>query len=249
MRIRQLIPPASRLMAALFCALFALALGASAPRATVETSMRFLEYDHTQGLLAYEITVRNLGGLPVSHVFLSTDPPALEGTFELSDLAKEERSSRRFTFRMPAETLLFQPRFLLAYTDYEGERIRIEQERPYLAVTVDFVECDLAAGKVAMSIALSNPNPEPVIFLELRSENPPLLGGTTGLGDLGPGDSASYIVHFSVEPDERFFNPTLYLDYHAFHSEGTRIHRSFYTILQPDLGRIEAALSARAEEP
>jgi len=216
------------------------------PDAGVEAVPRFLEYDGVEGILSYEITVRNLGSLPVSHVTLAADPESVEGPFALSDLGPEASALRRFTFRIDADTDIFQPRFRLTYTDAEGERIRSDAARSPLAASIDFAECDVAAGRVSLHFTLTNPNAEPLLFLELYTENPRQPEGARFLGDLGPGATLEFDIPFRLPAGERFFNPTCYLRYHAFLAEGTRIHRLFYTLLETDLREVEAALADRA---
>jgi len=210
----------------------------------VETSLRFLEYDATRGLLAYEVTLRNLSSLPVSSLELSASPPCLEGPFAVGDLAREQQASRRFTFPMQSDAQLLQPRFDLAYTNFEGERIRVPATRPPLLTSVDFAAVDLAAGQVRLRVELHNPGAEGLLFLELWSENPGLAEGTLRLGDLAPGQRLSLELPFAVAPGDLLFNPTLHFSYHAFLAEGTRLHRSFTTLLQPRLDRVAAALEA-----
>jgi hypothetical protein len=87
---------------------------------------------------------------------------------------------------------------------------------------------------------------EPLLFLELRSENPSFAAGALDLGDLRSGESMTQIIEFELPPGDRFFNPTLHLSYHALYSKGTRLIRNFYTFVQSDLRRVEAALSEAA---
>ena len=217
----------------------------SASESQLETTTRFLEYDQGRGLLAYLVSVRNLGSLPVSFVELRAEPGSVEGPIESSDLTKGQTISRRFSFALPPGETLFQPRFHLAYTTFEGQRIEIAPEKRLIAMSVDFVECDVKAGRVALSLAILNVSEEPLIFVELKADNPHLREGTRSLADLKVGMQLEQIVEFDLEPGETFFNPTLYLTYHAFQSESTRRHSNFLTLLQPDLRRIEAALLER----
>lgn len=213
--------------------------------ARVETETRFLEFDARAGILAYELTVRNLGSLPVAFVELSAEPSCVEGPLEVSDLAKEHRATRRFTFRMPEGELVFQPRFTLAYTDHEGERHRIESRQSPLVTSIDFESVDLATGEVALRLDFMNPGRESLLFLELWSENPGLEAGRIAIGDLAPGERITREIPYRLPPGEQLFNPTLHVSFHAFETEGTRYHRKFYTILQPRLDRVEEALLAR----
>ncbi|MBN2172142.1 MAG: hypothetical protein JW819_12555 [Candidatus Krumholzibacteriota bacterium] len=247
---------ATRPLAAFAAASLAMLLLASAfpparagdPNAGVEAVPRFLEYDGNEGILSYEITVRNLGSLPVNHITLATEPESLEGSFALDDLGPEASALRRFTFRIDEGTNLFQPRFLLSYTDSEGERIRPDTGRSPLAASIDFAACDVAEGRVTLHFTLTNPHAEPMLFLELYTENPHLTDGTRFLGDLGPGATLEVDIPFRLPAGERLFNPTCYLRYHAFLTEGTRIHRLFYTLLETDLRQVEQALAKRARD-
>ncbi len=220
-----------------------MSLGAASVSARVETSMRFLEFDQQAGIVAYELTLRNLASLPVSFVSLSAEPACLEGPLELSDLVKKQQVSRRFTFTMPESEFIFQPRFNLNYTDYDGERHRIETSQSQLNVNVDFAAVDLATGEVALKLILGNLGSEDLLFLEIWSENPPLPEDRIALGDLGPGERLVDEILFRLPPGELLFNPTLHLSYHAFETDGTRFHRKFYTILQPRLDRVAEALT------
>jgi hypothetical protein len=212
----------------------------------VETSMRFLEYDAPRALLAYELTLRNVSNLAVSSVVLTAEPPCLEGPFELADLAREEQASRRFTFPMPADRQVLQPRFELAYTNFEGERIHVPPARSPLMTSVDFAAVDLETGRVSLRVDIQNPGADGLLFIKLWVENPSLAEGTLELGDLGPGERLSREFQLTLAPGELFFNPTLHFSYHAFQAEGTRLHRSFTTMLQPRLDRVAAALAAKA---
>lgn len=241
------IRPLAAALAAVLIAGSAPPAAAGDPDAGVEAVPRFLEYDGDAGILSYEITVRNLGSLPVSNITLESVPGSEEGVFALVDLGPEASALRRFTFRVDEDTDIFQPRFLLSYTDFEGERIRSDAGRTPLAASIDFAACDVAAGRVTLRFTLTNPHAEPLLFLELYAENPRLSDGDLFLGDLGPGATLEVDVPFRLPPGERFFNPTCYLRYHAFHTEGTRIHRLFYTLLETDLRDVEAALARRAE--
>jgi len=227
-------------------ALLLVALGAGAAGGLsptrVETSMRFLEYDAPRAHLAYELTLRNLSNLPVSSLVLTAEPGCMEGPFAVSELAREEQASRRFTFAMPPGTLVLQPRFDLEYTNFEGERVRVPASRPPLQTSVDFVAVDLDSGRVELRVDLQNPGAEGLLFLELWTENPSQAVGTLRLGDLGPGERRSLDLQFALPPGELLFNPTLHFSYHAFQAEGTRLHRSFTTLLQPRLDRVAAAL-------
>ncbi len=211
----------------------------------IETSTRFLEFDETAGLIAYDVSLRNLGNLPVSFIELGAEPASLEGPLELSDLGKGQMISRRFSFQLSPESHLFQPRFRLGYTDFEGQRIEIKPEKRLHALTIDFTSCDIASGQIEMELSILNISPEPLIFVELKAEHPQLVGGTLALGDLKVGTQLTKKLMFQVSPGETFFNPTIYLTYHAFQAELTKRHRSFTTILQPDLRRIETALQTR----
>ncbi len=222
-----------------------LLLGAASVSARVETSTRFLEFDQQAGIVAYELTLRNLGSLPVSFVNLSAEPACLEGPLELSDLIKEQQVSRRFTFTMPDNEFIFQPRFSLYYTDHEGERHSIETNQSPLNVNVDFAAVDLATGEVALKLILGNIGRENLLFLEIWSENPTLPDDRISLGDLGPGERLIEEILIRIRPGEQLFNPTLHLSYHAFVPEGARFHREFYTILQPRLDRVAEALAKR----
>jgi hypothetical protein len=213
--------------------------------AEVETLTQFLEYDQAQGVIAYKVVLRNRGSLPVRGIKLDVDPPCREGAWELSELSKEEVGTRQFSFDLPAGQLIFQPRFSLAYTDNEGERVEIAPGQSRLATTMDFTACQVATGRVTVRFTFTNPGEEPLLFLELSSENPRLAEGSLELGDLKPGETIQKDIEFQLQPGERIFNPTVHLLYHAFYSQGTRIHRSFYTFLQPDLQRVEDALAAR----
>ena len=210
----------------------------------VETTTRFVQYDEVQGLLAYEFTLRNVGSLPVSAVRLSTDPPCLEGPLEVGDLGREQQVGRRFTFKIDAQRRVFQPRFELQYTDYEGQRITVAPDRSPLILEVDFAAVDLATGRVSLRVDLNNLGTDNLLFLDLWSENPTLTEGDLALGDLEPGQSLSREVHFQLDPGERYFNPTLHLSFHALKAEGSRLHRRFYTIVQPQLDKVAAALAA-----
>ncbi len=220
-------------------------IGTANVSARVETSTRFLEFDQLAGIVAYELTLRNLGSLPVSFVNLSTIPACLEGPLELSDLVKEQQVSRRFTFSMPDNEFIFQPRFSLEYTDHEGERHSIETSQSPLNVDVDFAAVDLATGEVGLKLILGNLGRENLLFLEIWSENPPLPEDRIALGDLGPGERLTEEIQIRINPGELLFNPTLHLSYHAFETDGTRFHRKFYTILQPRLDRVAEALAKR----
>jgi hypothetical protein len=213
--------------------------------ARVETSTRFLEFDQQAGIIAYELTLRNLGSLPVSFVNLSAEPSCLEGPLEVSDLVKEQQVSRRFTFAMAENEFLFQPLFSLGYTDHEGERHSIETSQSPLNVNVDFAAVDLATGEVALKLVLSNFSRESLLFVEIWSESPQLPEDRISLGDLAPGEQITDEILFRLPPGEMLFNPTLHLSYHAFETEGTRFHRKFYTILQPRLDRVAEALAER----
>lgn len=218
---------------------------ATSAGANVETHTRFLEFDQRGGILAYELTVRNVGSLPVGNVVLSSLPECLEGSLAVMDLAKEEQVSRRFTFQMPEGKLIFQPRFQLAFNDNEGERHRIASRQSPLILSADFAEVELSQGRVVLKLELMNPGEESLLFLELWSENPELLQGRVKLGDLATGKSLSRRFEYSLPVGEVLFNPTLHVSFHAFEADGTRIHRNFYTILQPRLDRVEEALAAR----
>lgn len=211
--------------------------------------MRFLEFDAPAGLLAYEVTLRNLSSLPVSAVTLTAEPACLEGPLAIDDLSPEQQISRRFSFAMPAASQLFQPRFSLEYRNFEGERIVVAPERSPLLTSVDFVAVDLAAGRVRLRVDFQNPGTESLLFLEFWSENPGLSEGTRALGDLAAGARLSEEYDFSVPPGSLFFNPTLHFSYHAFQAEGTRLHRNFVTLLQPRLDRVAEALAAGAATP
>ncbi len=237
-------PRALRLAGIAVAVMLALALPGRAG-ARVETETRFLEFDARAGILAYEMTVRNLGSLPVSFVELSAEPACVEGPLATTDLAKEERVTRRFTFRMAEGKLVFHPRFTLAYTDHEGERHRIETGQSPLVANIDFESVDLATGEVVLQLDLSNPGRESLLFLELWSENPALPDGRIAIGDLAPGERIVRAVDYRFPPGERLFNPTLHVSFHAFETEGTRYHRKFFTVLQPRLDRVEAALNTR----
>jgi len=228
--------------------LLVIALGIGAPAAAftparVETTVRFLEFDGPAGRLAYEVTLRNLSSLPVSAVLLTADPPCLEGPFAAADLAPEEQRSRRFTFAMPEAGQIFQPRFSLEYRNFEGERIAVAPERTPLLTSVDFVAVDLAAGRVRLRVDFQNPGIESLLFLEFWTEHPCLAEDTVPLGDLAAGQHLSREFDFEVPPGTLLFNPTLHISYHAFHAEGTRLHRSFLTLLQPQLDRVAEALA------
>jgi hypothetical protein len=229
---------------------FLLAIGASGASGLsptrVETSMRFLEYDAPRALLAYEVTLRNLSNLPVSSVVLTALPACLEGAFAPGDLAREEQASRRFTFPLPSGEHVLQPRFELAYTNFEGERIHVPPTRSALLTNVDFTAVDLEAGIVTLRVSVQNPGADGLLFIELWVENPSLAEGTLELGDLAPGQRLSREVQLKVAPGDVLFNPTLHFSYHAFQAEGTRLHRSFTTLLQPRLDRVAAALGAQA---
>ena len=210
----------------------------------VETTTRFVQYDEVQGLLAYEFTLRNVGSLPVSAVRLSTDPPCLEGPLEVGDLGREQQVGRRFTFKIDAQRRVFQPRFELQYTDYEGQRITVAPDRSPLILEVDFAAVDLATGRVSLRVDLNNLGTDNLLFLELWSKNPTRTEGDLALGDLEPGQSLSREVHLPLDPGERYFNPTLHLSFHALKAEGSRLQRRFYTIVQPQLDKVAAALAA-----
>ncbi|MCP4546445.1 MAG: hypothetical protein GY835_08285 [bacterium] len=211
----------------------------------VETLSRFLEYDQTQNILVYEITLRNLEQLPVSDIELTALPACEEGILEVNELRKEQRVSRRFTFKIEPGKSLFQPRFRLEYTKQDGERVYIEPSKSHIAVSIDFSHVDVAKGLVALKLSITNPNEESLIFIELKTENPKIEEGTMTLGDLKPGCSIHKEILFRTTPGDAFFNPTLYLNYHAFQTSGTKFHRNFYTVLQSDLNRVEAALKER----
>ena len=212
----------------------------------VETSMRFLEYDAPGALLAYELTLRNLSNLPVASLVLTAEPACVEGPFAVGELAREEQASRRFTFPMPAGSQVLQPRFDLEYTNFEGERIRVPASRPPLLTSVDFAAVDLETGQVSLRVDLQNPSEEGLLFVELWVENPGLAEGTLRLGDLGPGQRLSLELPLALPPGELFFNPTLHFSYHAFRAEGTRLRRSFVTLLQPRLDHVAAALAGQS---
>jgi len=211
--------------------------------------VRFLEFDGPAGLLAYEVTLRNLSSLPVSAITLSAEPASLEGPLRVNDLSPEQQISRRFSFAMPAGSQLFQPRFSLEYRNFEGERIVVAPDRSPLLTSIDFVVVDLAAGRVRLRVDFQNPSAESLLFLELWSENPSLADGTLPLGDLGPGERRSQEFELSVPPGTLLFNPTLHISFHAFHADGTRLHRNFMTLLQPRLDRVAAALSPGSAAP
>jgi hypothetical protein len=228
------------------CLLLLAGAGLSPALASVETLSRFLEYDQTQRLLVYEISLRNLGSLPVRRVLLESEPSAREGALKINELVKEKPFTGRLSFELPEGLQIFQPRLILSYSNHEGERIREAQDRPTLIPSTEFLACDLDSGWVEMRLSLTNPNPDPVIFLELRSENPPLdPPGTLELGDIQQGCTLSCDLRFRIDPGQRFFNPTLHISYHAYLAESTRLHRNFYTLLLPDLGRLESALEAQ----
>lgn len=231
---------------ALALALGALVLASASAGARVETTTRFLELDQKSGILAYELTVRNLGSLPVDAVRLECEPASLEGPLSVTVLAKEEQANRRFTFRMPEQKLIFQPRFKLTYTDNEGERHVRESEQSPLVLGVDFGAVDVARGLVTLKLDLLNTGQESLLFVELWSENPGLPVGKLAIGDLAPGTTRQQLVDFSLPPGELLFNPTLHVSFHAFEAEGTQFHRKFYTIVQSRLDRVEAALAERA---
>ncbi len=224
-------------------ALILLACGDAAAR--VETTTRFLEYDQQAGIVAYEMTLRNLGSLPVSFVSLTAEPGSLEGPLDVSDLVKEQQASRRFTFRMPEGKFIFQPRFSLAYTDHEGQRHHVETKQSPLQMNIDFASVDVAAGEVSLKLHLGNLGTESLLFLEIWSENPPLPGGRIALGDLAPTENRQEEIDIQLTPGEKFFNPTLHFSFHAFETDGTQFHRKFYTILQPRLDRVAEALAER----
>ncbi len=245
-RLPKLLAAAPRVAAAvLLLAIGAGRAGGLSPT-RVETSMRFLEYDATRALLAYELTLRNLSNLAVSSVVLTAEPACLEGPFELGDLAREEQASRRFTFPMPTGQHVLQPRFELAYTNFEGERIHVPPTRSPLMTSVDFAAVDLETGRVSLRLDIQNPGADGLLFIEVWVENPSLAEGTLELGDLAPGERLSRELHLTLPPGELFFNPTLHFSYHAFLAEGTRLHRSFTTLVQPRLDRVAAALAVKA---
>lgn len=244
-------PLPRRLCAALLPCLglgIAASAAAFAP-ARIETSVRFLEFDAPAGLLAYEVTLRNLSSLPVSAITLTAEPICLEGPLRVNDLDPEQQISRRFSFAMPSGSQLFQPRFSLEYRNFEGERIVVAPDRSPLLTSVDFVAVDLDAGRVRLRADFQNPSAESLLFLELWSENPSLDDGTAPLGDLGPGERLSQEFELSVPPGTLLFNPTLHVSFHAFHADGTRLHRNFMTLLQPRLDRVAEALGQSTVAP
>jgi hypothetical protein len=218
----------------------------SAVTSHVETVTRFLEYNHRDGLMSYEISLRNLESLTISDIELESTPVSLEGAFSLRELKKGERGNRQFTFHIPSGNTLFQPRFKLAYTKQGGERVYVDPgEKSQILVNIDFRDVSLEQGRVDLLLSITNPNKESLVFMELKSENPDLAAGTITLDDLSTGESLEEIISFEIKPGEQFFNPTLYLSYHAFHTSGTKRHRNFYTIIQPDLSRVERLLLDR----
>jgi len=236
-----------RILAALLVLAMAAPAGAKdESRGSVETQTRFLEYDALSGRLAYEVTVRNLGQLPVSFVELRSDPACQEGPFMVDDLGRGQSASRVFSFAMGREQQILHPRFELAFTDYEGERLRVLPQESLVAASVDFSYCDVATGWTDMAFSLTNTSPEPLLFLELRSENPSLSTGKLEAESLGPGKTVTWTLEYQLEPGETVFNPTLHLDYHQFGPTGTDQRRSFFTFLQPDLRRVEKALMEKA---
>jgi hypothetical protein len=236
------------LVALLLAAFFASSLmAAETSRGSVETQTRFLEYDQASGSLVYEVSIRNVGRLPVSYIDLESDPPSLEGKFSVDELSSGKWAHRRFSFQLKKGQQVFQPRFRMAFTDYEGERIKSEEERSPLAANVDFSYCDLATGWVDMVFTLSNLGEEPILFLEMRSENPSLPQGVIEHESLSSGESMSWTLEFQLEPGDTFFNPTLYLSYHSFSASGTRLKKKFFTFLQSDLQKVQDTLAAAAK--
>ncbi len=237
----------SILAALLMAAFFATdSRAAETSQGSIETQTRFLEYDASRGSLVYEVSLRNVGNLPVSYIDLDSDPPSLEGTFSVDELTTGDWAHRRFSFELKKGQQIFQPRFRLAFTDYEGERIKSEEERSPLVANVDFSYCDIATGWVDMVFTLTNLGEEPILFLELRSENPGLPQGVIEHDSISPGDSFSWTLEFQLEPGDTFFNPTLYLSYHSFSVSGTRLKKKFFTFLQSDLSKVQEALAASA---
>ncbi len=222
-----------------------LALASESSRNKVETHTRFLEFDASTGNLVYEVSIRNLGNLPVSYLELDSDPICLEGTFHVDELGRGDWARRRFSFQLRPDQLVLQPRFTLLFTDYEGERIKSEEERGPLAANADFSFCDVNTGWVDMVFTLTNLGDEPLLFLELRSENPQLPQGLIEHESLSPGKSVSWTLEFQLEPGDTFFNPTLYLSYHSFGVAGTRLQKKFFTFIQKDLRKVEDVLAAQ----
>ena len=92
---------------------------------------------------------------------------------------------------------------------------------------------------------MCNRSKNPVLFLELRSENPSIAEGSLKAESLTPGETQTWVLEYQLDPGERFFNPTLHLDFHVFQSWGMESRRTFTTFLQPDLRKVESALGDR----
>jgi len=235
----------ARWIMALLLGVISVAQASGLGQGSVETQTRFLEFDDSTGSLAYEVSIRNVGNLPISDLELDSEPTSLEGRFSVDELTAGSWARRRFSFRLEPKQRIFQPRFFLAFTNDEGERIKSENERSPLAANVDFTYCDVATGWVDMVFTLTNLGEDPLLFLELRSENPPLSEGPLERKSLGPGESLSWTLEYQIEPGDIFFNPTLHLRYHSFSVSGTRLQKKFYTFLQKDLRKVQEALAAR----
>jgi len=239
----------ARSLTCLICAagllLAQIAAANESSKGSVETRTRFLEYDAGRSSLIYEVSLRNVGNLPVSYIELDSDPASIEGSFSVDELGSGDWAKRRFSFKLAPRQKIFQPRFVVAFTDYEGQRIRSEEERSTLAANVDFSYCDVNTGWVDMIFTLTNLGDEPLLFLELRSENPRLPQEFIEKESLSPGEEASWTLEFQLEPGETLFNPTLYLEYYAFGVSGTRLQKKFFTFLQEDLRKVQNALADR----
>jgi len=228
-----------------------IAAGASAgesSKGSLETTTQFLEYRADESLIVYELTMRNVGNLPLSYIALDSEPASVEGAFLVDELGSGGTAKRTFSFLLEPEQRVFQPRFRAVFTDHDGERILSEEERSPLATNIDFSYCDVNAGWLDMDFTLSNLGDEPLLFLVLRSENPPLSGESLKLDSLGPGEGHRWTLEFQLEPGETLFNPTLHLEYYAFGVSGTRLQKKFFTFLQEDLRKVEMALAERGSE-
>ena len=247
--IKEIMPSAIRgILIAMTMLAPSLAFAGNSIGSNVETHTRFLEFDTSTGNLVYEVSIRNLGNLPVSYLDLESDPISLEGTFSVDELGRGDWARRRFSFKLNPGQLVLQPRFTLGFTSYDGERIKSEEERSSLVANADFSFCDVTTGWVDMVFTLTNLGEDPLLFLELRSENPELPKGLIEHESMSPGESVSWTIEFQLEPGDTFFNPTLYLSYHSFGVSGTRLQKKFFTFIQKDLRKVEEALKAEQEE-
>lgn len=215
-------------------------------KGSVETSVRLLEYDADRGTLIYDVSLRNLGRLPVTFVHLDSDPASEHGPLELLELRRGQIHSHRFSFQLQEDQFLFRPVFKLEFTDAEGRRVRENTSDAHLTCNVDFATCDVKAGVVTLDLSVSNVADDPMLFMELTCENPPLAGDMMELGDVSPGETIYTQVTLQLSPGSLFFHPTLHISYYAFDVKGAFRFKSFITMLQPDLRKVERELLMRS---